>query len=82
MDKDKLKRKIVLRFKNKLKGCLYFKLDNETRLSIEYMYGGKYCLKRVTKDRERVLGMLLNTNDLVDLMIKERVKNKTRKLFK
>jgi hypothetical protein len=82
MDKDTLKKRIKDRFIAKQKGFILIKVNNSTKLKIQYMYGAKYSLCRVTKKKEEVLSLLLDLNDLVNLILKEKVRNKIGKLLK
>lgn len=74
MDKEKIKDKINKRFISKQTGALLFKLSPNAKLKVEYMYGNKYCLKRVTRNSETVITVLTDLNTLVDLMFKEKYK--------
>lgn len=75
--KKSLKSRIQERFKNKSTGFISLKISNKVKLKIEYMYGGRYSLKRVTRTSETSLGMLLDINKLVSKIVEEKAKIKS-----
>ena len=74
--KKSLKTRIQERFKKKSTGFVLLKINKYTKLKIEYMYGARYSLKRVTRTSETSLGMLLDINKLVSKIVEEKAKTK------
>jgi hypothetical protein len=77
LNKNKsLKTRIQERFRKKSTGYVILNISAETKLKIEYMYGGKYSLKKRTNGIESSLGMLLDINKLVKKITDEKAKTK------
>jgi hypothetical protein len=70
--KQQLKIKIENRFMKKPKGIIFIKIGKFTKLSIEYMFGAKYCIKRLQKEQETMLSVLCDINKLVEIIFKEK----------
>lgn len=70
---DKIRIKIEKRFKGKQMGRLTFRLNDNTKLGIEYMYGGKFALKRKEKGKK---AQSLIVMDSLDRVVKEILKQK------
>lgn len=69
-----IKKRIEVRFRKKVKGRVLVNVPDGSRLRIEYMYGGKYCLlKRTPNSKNTItLTMLADSQTIAELIIKEK----------
>lgn len=72
MTKDEMKKKLNMRFKSKVTGRVVIPVG-KAKLAVEYMYGGKYCLKRKVNGNVTVLEMLGTMDKIVDLIFNQKL---------
>jgi hypothetical protein len=79
MDLQDLRKKIEARFKRKNTGAIIIQVSKNVKVRIEYMYGGKYCVRRKEKGQKgsRILSLLASSNEVVKLIMKEKTKRFT-----
>lgn len=76
---EKLTKKIREYFIKRPSKRLVLKLKDK-KIAIEYMYGAKYLVKRKDKNGIKLLGVMLNVKDVVDIINLEK-KPKLLRLF-
>jgi hypothetical protein len=73
MSKEEIKRRLLKRFRKKITGRVIIKFGKK-KLAVEYMFGGKYCLKRKIGKQLTILEMLGDIDRIVDLIAKEKAR--------
>lgn len=72
--KRKLKLKISNRFKKKPSGRMELKLKDGSILGIEYMFGGKFGLRKKKGKTISIITFLADLDKLIDLIYNEKAK--------
>lgn len=76
----RMQNKIENYFKRKPSSHLIMTLENKTKLRVEYMYGGMYCLKiKENKKKAQLLILVGESNKVVELIMREKKRASRRK---